>query len=126
MANRRMFSKEVTNTDRFQSLRLSAQALYFHLGMNADDDGFIGNPIAIIKAIDASTKDLERLVEGGYLLPFKDGVYLITDWHVNNHIRKDRYCPTSHKEFKRMVRLDENGRYVLGIPMVDPEKDSTG
>ena len=68
----------------------------------------------------------KKVVENGYLLPFKDGVYLITDWHINNHIRKDRYCPTSHKEFKRMVGLDENGRYALGIPMVDPDKDSIG
>ena len=126
MANRRMFSKEITNTDRFQSLKLSAQALYFHLGMNADDDGFVGNPLSITKAIDASSRDLEKLVENGYLLPFKDGVYLISDWLINNHIRKDRYNPTVHLEFKRKVIIDENGRYALGIPVVDPDKDSTG
>lgn len=126
MANRRMFSKEITNTDRFQSLKLSAQALYFHLGMNADDDGFVGNPLSITKAIDATSKDLEKLVENGYLLPFKDGVYLISDWLINNHIRRDRYNPTVHQECKRKVILDGNGRYALGIPVVDPDKDSTG
>ena len=130
MANRRMFSKEITNTDSFQSMKLSAQALYFHLGMNADDDGFVGNPLSITKAIEASSKDLERLVENGFLLPFRGGVYLITDWLINNHIRRDRYNPTVHQEFKRMVGLDENGRYALGIPLdipvVDPDKDSIG
>lgn len=119
-----MFSKEITNTDSFQSMKLSTQALYFHLGVNADDDGFIGNPLSIAKAINASTKDLDKLVESGYLLPFRGGVYLITDWHINNHIRKDRYRPTSHQEFKRKVIIDENSRYALGIPVVDPNKDS--
>ena len=90
MANKRMFSKEITNTDRFQSLKLSAQALYFHLGINADDDGFIGNPLSITKCIGASPGDLKILVDSGYLIPFNGGVYLITDWFINNYIRADR------------------------------------
>ena len=128
MANKRMFSKAITNTDRFQSLKLSAQALYFHLGVNADDDGFIGNPRSIMKCIGASNADLKILVDSGYLLPFNGGVYLITDWFINNYIRADRRKPTIYQEFFGMVELDESARDVMcrsvGIPMVDPDKSS--
>ena len=128
MANKRMFSKEITNTDRFQSLKISVQALYFHLGVNADDDGFIGNPLSITKCIGATTNDLKILVENGYLIPFNGGVYLITDWFINNYIRADRRKPTIYQEFYSMVRCDDNQRYVIcpsdDIPMVDPDKSS--
>ena len=130
MANRRMFSKEITNTDRFQSLKLSAQALYFHLGMNADDDGFVGNPISITRSIGADATDIRTLAENGYLIQMERGIYLITDWHINNHIRKDRYQHSVYKELLRMVTQDRSKRYVLGqptdIPVVDPDKDSIG
>lgn len=128
MANKRMFSKEITNTDRFQSLKISAQALYFHLGINADDDGFTGNSRSIMKCIGATTKDLKILVENGYLIPFDDGVYLITDWHINNYIRPDRHKPTIYPDYYDMVSYENSGRYVMcptvGIPMVDPDKKS--
>ena len=128
MANKRMFSKEVTNTDRFQSLKLSAQALYFHLGVNADDDGFIGNPMSITRSIGAASSDLKLLVDSGYLIPFGGGVYLITDWLINNHIRKDRYKPTIYQEFFGMICTNDVQRYVVcqpsGIPVVDTDKSS--
>ena len=128
MANKRMFSKEITNTDRFQAMKLSAQALYFHLGINADDDGFTENSRSIMKCIGATTRDLKILVENGYLIPFDDRVYLITDWHINNYIRPDRHKPTIYPEYYDMVSCEESGRYVkcpsVGIPMVDPDKSS--
>ena len=77
MAVKRMFSKNVTNPDRLQSLPLSAQALYFHLGMNADDDGFVGNPLSITRCIGASESDLGVLVDNDFLIRFPNGVYLI-------------------------------------------------
>ena len=130
MANKRMFSKEITNTDRFQSMKLSAQALYFHLGVNADDDGFTGNARSIIKCIGATAKDLKILVENGYLIPFDDRVYLITDWHINNYIREDRRKPTIYQEPYSLVQCDDSKRYVIcqaaDIPMVDPDKSSIG
>ena len=128
MANKRMFSKDLVNTDRFHSLKLSAQALYFHLGVNADDDGFIGNPMFITRGIGAAPGDLKILVDAGYLIPFGGGVYLITDWLINNYIRGDRYKPTIYQDFKALVLVDECQRYVMrqpsGIPMVDPDKIS--
>ena len=128
MANKRMFSKDLVNTDRFHSLKLSAQALYFHLGVNADDDGFIGNPMFITRGIGAAPCDLKILVDEGYLIPFGGGVYLITDWLINNYIRGDRYKPTIYQDLKALVLVDECQRYVMrqpsGIPMVDPDKIS--
>ena len=108
MANKRMFSKEIINTDRFQSMKLSAQALYFHLGINADDDGFIGNPLSIIRSIGASANDLKALVENKYLIPFNGYVYLIADWHINNYIRADRYKPTIYQEYIQMIQFNDS------------------
>ncbi len=130
MANRRMFSKSVTDTDLFHSMPLSAQALYFHLGIAADDDGFVSNPISITRSIGAGVEDIRTLEENGYLIQMKRGIYLITDWHINNHIRKDRCQHSVYKELLRMVTQDRSKRYVLGqptdIPVVDPDKDSIG
>ena len=128
MANKRMFSKEITNTDRFQSMKPSSQALYFHLGMNADDDGFIGNPMSITKCIGAVENDLKTLAESGYLIPFEGGVYLITDWLINNYIRSDRYKPTIYQEYLRQISFDDSRRYVIcqpcGSHLVDTDKIS--
>ena len=130
MANRRMFSKSVTDTDLFHSMPLSAQALYFHLGIAADDDGFVGNPISITRSIGAGVEDIRTLAENGYLIQMERGIYLITDWHINNHIRKDRYQRSVYKELLSMITQDKSKRYVLGqppdIPVVDPDKDSIG
>ncbi len=125
MAVKRMFSKNVTNTDRLQSLPLSAQALYFHLGMNADDDGFVGNPLSITRCIGASESDLGVLVDNDFLIRFQNGVYLIKDWHVNNYIRPDRYQKTAYTDLIGSVYVDDGDRYQFGIPpdipAVDPE-----
>ena len=130
MANRRMFSKNVTDTDMFHSMPLSTQALYFHLGMGADDDGFVSNPISITRCIGAGNDDMRLLTENGYLIPMDRGVFLIRDWHINNMIRKDRYQPSVYRDQLKMTCLDENERYILGqptdIPVVAPDKDSSG
>ena len=130
MANRRMFSKSVTDTDQFQSMELSAQALYFHLGMHADDEGFVGNPLSVTRMVGSSSVDLNTLTENGYLIPLDRGVYLITDWHINNQIRRDRYQGTIYKDLQTKVFKDKSGRYALGIPpdipVVAADKDSIG
>lgn len=88
MAQRRMFSQKVTETDKFLDMGLTAQSLYFHLGMNADDDGFVGNPKSIKRMIGASEDDLKALVEKDYLIVFEDGVVVIKDWLVSNYVKK--------------------------------------
>lgn len=116
MAIKRMFSKKITNTDKMLSLPFSAQVLYFHLGMNADDDGFVGNPLSITRSIGATQADLDTLVNNDYLIRFDNGIYLIKDWRVNNYIRPDRYQQTAYSDLLSEIFIDENGRYETGIP----------
>lgn len=90
MANRRMFSLDVVDTDRFLEMPLTAQCLYFHLGMRADDDGFIDSPKRILRYIGSNDDDLRILLTKGYLIPFEDGVIVIKDRLKNNRVRPDR------------------------------------
>ncbi len=89
MANRRMFSLNVINTDNFLEMPSSAQCLYFHLGMRADDDGFVSSPKMIAKIANCSTDDLKILATKGYIIPFENGVIVITHWKQSNSIPKD-------------------------------------
>ena len=112
MANRRMFSNDVVGTDHFLEMPLTSQALYFHLGMRADDDGFISSPKTITRSVNCGEDDLKILISKGYVIPFENGVVVIADWAVNNWIRPDRKHDTRFLEL--MDRLDiENGVYKL-------------
>src|SRR5690606_42089045 len=123
MAQRRMFSKKITETDVFLDMPMSSQNLYFHLNMNADDDGFIGNVKTIKRMIGASDDDLKVLMAKEFLIPFESGVVVIKDWKVHNYIRKDRYDGTVYKQEKQQLIENENGQYELGMtsgrPLVD-------
>lgn len=103
MAQRRMFSKRITDTDKFLDMSLSTQALYFHLNMAADDDGFIDRPKTIQRTIGASDDDFKILVAKQFIVPFDSGVVVIKDWYIHNFIRKDTYQPTLYQEEKRMI-----------------------
>lgn len=109
---RRMFSPKITNTDSFLDMPVSARELYFQLGMNADDDGFI-TPKKVIRMIGASEDDLKILVAKNFVIPFESGVIVITAWKVNNLIRKDWYQETIYREEKRMLTVADNGEYLL-------------
>ena len=128
MAKRRMFSRDVVETDAFMGLKISAQTLYFHLGMNADDDGFVGNPLAIANCIGAPRSDIKLLEDAGYIISLNKGVIVIRDWLLNNRIRKDRYTPTVYQELFEKLSIDRSGRYTIcqpdGNQMVYPGKDS--
>lgn len=80
MANRRMFSKEITTSDIFVDMPATAQLLYFHLGMEADDDGFLGNARMLSRAYGSNTDDLKLLIAKGFLIAFPSGVTVIKDW----------------------------------------------
>lgn len=103
MARRRMFSLDVVDTDKFLEMPASAQCLYFHLGMRADDDGFVSSPKKIIHMVNSSADDMEMLISLGYILTFNTGIIAITDWNSNNYIQKDRYTPTIYQEEKRKL-----------------------
>ena len=108
-----MFTKKVTDDDRFTALSASAQALYLHLSMNADDDGFCNQLSTAMFKAHASVQDLEALLERRYIYEFDDGVIVIKHWRMANALRKDRYTMTAFKEDLAKLRLDENGAYTM-------------
>lgn len=103
MAQRRMFSKAVVDSDSFMDMPLSAQAVYFHLALRADDDGFVGNPKSVLRMIGAEKEDFSLLIKAGFLRKFESGVVLVIHWKEHNHIKKDRYKPTVYQLEKAMV-----------------------
>lgn len=113
MAERRMFTKRVTDDDHFMGLSASAQALYLHLMMAADDDGFCNQIAVCMFKAHASTSDLEALLANRYLYQFDNGVIVIKHWRMANALRKDRYTPTAFQEELAKLELKDNGAYTL-------------
>lgn len=112
MAEKRMFTKKITNTDAFLSNSLSAQSLYFHFNMNADDDGFVANPKTIMKMIGANEGDFNNLVDSNFIIPFiSSGIVVIKHWNMHNTLKKDRYKPTAYIEEKNQLLVKENKSY---------------
>lgn len=109
-----MFSIQVTDSDKFLEMPLSTQALYFHLGMHGDDDGFVSSPKKIARSVGCNDDDLRLLAAKDYIIPFENGVVVIRDWNINNHIRKDRYRATIHMGEKDLLSLDVSGKYLYG------------
>ena len=108
MAQRRMFSKKITDTDSFLDMPLSTQALYFHLNMGADDEGFVDNVKKIQRSIGASNDDLKILVGKGFLIPFESGVVVIRHWRIHNYIQADRFQATIHQNEKEQLEFDKS------------------
>lgn len=113
MAKRRMFSLDVVDTDKFLEMPASSQSLYFHLGMRADDDGFVSSPKKITNMVNCSNDDLKLLLAKGFLIPFESGIVVITDWKVNNYIRGDRYSESQYKDEKKFLDTTNNGKYTM-------------
>ena len=113
MADRRMFSKTIIDSDAFLDMPLSTQALYFHLSMRADDEGFVNNPKKIQRMIGASDDDLKVLIGKNFIIPFDSGVVVIKHWRIHNWIRGDRLVPTNYKEERACLRVKENGSYTF-------------
>ena len=112
MAERRMFTKKITNSDPFTEMPLSAQALYFHLNMEADDDGFLNNPKKIQRSIGASEDDLKLLIAKRFILTFEKGIIVIKHWRMHNLLRKDRYNETQYIAEKDTLLLQTDGSYT--------------
>lgn len=113
MAERRMFAKTIIDSDAFLDMPLSTQALYFHLSMRADDDGFINNPKKIQRVIGASDDDLRLLIAKNFVLAFDSGVIVIKHWKIHNYIQRDRYKPSVYNEEKKQLTTKSNGAYTL-------------
>lgn len=121
MAERRMFTQKIVDSDAFLDMPLTAQALYFHLNMRADDDGFVNNPKKIQRMIGAAEDDLKLLIAKRFLLAFENGVVVIKHWRMHNLLRKDRYNPTQYQEQMEQLLLKGNGSYTenIEIPAIE-------
>lgn len=113
MAERRMFAKTIIDSDPFLDMPLSTQALYFHLSMRADDDGFINNAKKIQRMIGASDDDLRMLAAKRFIIPFESGIVVIKHWKIHNYIRGDRKKDTVYPEEMALLTEKENGAYSL-------------
>ena len=123
MAERRMFAKTIIDSDAFLDMPMSTQALYFHLSMRADDDGFINNPKRIQRMIGASDDDLKLLIAKSFIIIFESGVVVIKHWRIHNYIRGDRKKDTTYKEEMALLNIKENGAYTLdglqAVPQIE-------
>jgi len=113
-----MFSLEIVDTDAFLEMPTSTQALYFHLAMRADDDGFVSNPKKILRMLGGNEDDLKVLLTKRFILSFDNGIIVIKHWRINNYIQNDRYKPTKYIEQKNTLTLKENGSYTECIQNV--------
>lgn len=103
-----MFSRKITETDHFLEMPLSSQALYFHLNMGADDEGFIDKAKTIQRTIGASDDDMKLLIAKGFLIPFESGVVVIRHWRIHNYIQADRFQATIYQDEKEQLDFDKS------------------
>src|SRR5574344_763142 len=126
MAKKRMFDKSITNNDNFVELPATAQNLYFHLSMNADDDGFIDNWKSIMRMVGSRTDDIKILIAKSYVIPFESGVIVIKHWRINNFLRKDRHVSTKYVDEMNSLELGNNEEYLLsdnfGQPRIEKKR----
>ena len=115
MADKRMMSKSVIDTDVFLDMPTSTQCLYFQLLLRADDDGFLKNAKTIMRTVGASQDDMKLLIAKQYLILFDSGTIVIKHWRIHNYIKKDRYKPTDCEE-TRLIDVNDKGEYILPEP----------
>lgn len=116
MAERRMFSKAIIESDPFSDMPAEAQMLYIRLNMACDDDGFCDNPRSIMRSCGASDDSMKLLISKKFVITFSkrdNFVVVIKHWRLNNYIRKDTYHETKYREFMRELYYDENNSYSL-------------
>ena len=107
MAKRRMLSIDFCESDSFYELSSLCQALYFHLNLNADDDGLVDNVKSIMRDLKATKRNYQTLVDEGYIIELSHKVVAITNWHQHNRIKSDRYTPTDYVDLMRLLERDE-------------------
>lgn len=114
-----MFAKTIIDSDAFLDMPLTAQALYFHLSMRADDEGFLNNAKKIMRTIGANQNDYDLLVVKRFIIQFEDGICVIKHWRIHNWIRNDRKKETIYKQERAMLGVKDNGAYTLESTMSD-------
>ena len=119
MVEKRMFTNKITSSDAFLDMPTSAQALYFHLNMSADDEGFVGNPKSIQRTVRASDDDFKVLLAKNFLISFESGVIVIKHWKMHNAIRQERIKQTPYLEEKSQLVVKPNMSYSLDKAQID-------
>lgn len=125
MAQKRMFDIDVIDSDFFLDMPLSTQLFYFHLGMRADDEGFIGNPKRLMKMIGFSDDDLRILISKGFVRGFESGVVVIIHWHQNNYLRTTRIKLSKYHKERSLLALNEQNEYIKNIEVEQINGDCT-
>ena len=125
MAERRMLTRKITESDAFLEMPHSAQALYLHLNLEADDDGFINAPKKVMRLTGTKKKDLELLINKKFVLAFEDGLIVIKHWRMHNYLRHDRYHPTQYQNEFAMLTLDDENIYHLDSWQPDGNQTAT-
>lgn len=113
MAQKRMFSLSVVDTDKFLEMPISSRLLYYELGMRADDDGFVDNWKKILMFTGLKEDDMKVLISKQFVIPFESGVIVIRHWRLNNYLQNDRTKPTIYQEELKQLGLDENNVYIM-------------
>lgn len=116
MAERRMMSKKIIDTDNFLDMPQSTQCLYFHLLLRADDDGFIQSPKSIMRITGCKDDDLKLLNAKGFVIGFETGVIVIRHWRIHNYVQSDRYSKSELPEAKQ-VELKNKVYEVVQAPI---------
>jgi len=112
MANKRMFSLDIVDSDAFLDMPTSSREFYFQLCMRADDEGFVGNPKKILRMLGGNDDDLKILIAKRFILTFESGVVVIKHWLIHNTIRMDRFHKTTYQDEKKCIKVKENGGYT--------------
>lgn len=113
MAQKRMFSLSVVDTDNFLEMPISSRLLYYELGMRADDDGFVDNWKKILLFTGLKQDDMKVLISKKFIIPFESGVIVIRHWRLNNYLQNDRTKPTIYQEELKQLGLDNNNVYIM-------------
>lgn len=113
MAQKRMFSLNVVDTDRFLEMPISARLLYYELGMRADDDGFVDSWKKILLFTGLKEDDMKLLIAKSFIIPFESGVIVIKHWRMNNYLQNDRKKSTNYQEELKMLDISSGGEYFL-------------
>ena len=122
MASRRMFSKNVLESDMFLDMPAGAKLLYIYLSLNADDDGFVNGPRKVMRETNSTEDDLKVLAAQSFIYLFETGVVVVRHWKMQNTIQRDRYRKTTNSREMSMLTVASDKSYEL----IDPEKINNG
>ena len=111
MADRRMIHRKVVESDSFYKLSEGAQSIYFHLTINADQDGFINGAQSIVARFKGGEKKLGELVSNRFVLKFGE-IYVIKHWRIGNSLKNDRAKPPTYPGIAAAIWVKPNRAYT--------------